>query len=68
VDANDVGVEQLDVFLINYLHWWCNVPNNKKYYNEQSNISYSLYIYSISSLEEKSWIQSLGINVARIWL
>ena len=46
----------LDVFLINYLHWWCNVLS--KYYNEQSNIAYSLYIHSISSLEEKSWMQS----------
>ena len=51
--------KQLDVFLINYLHCWCNVLNNKNYYNEQSNISYSLYIHSISSLEEKAWIQSL---------
>ena len=54
---------QLDVFLINYLHWWCNFLNNKKYYNEQSNISYSLYIHNISSLEEKAWMQPFTINL-----
>ena len=50
--------EQLDVFLITFLHWWCNVINNKKYSNEQSNISYLLYIHNISSLEERVWIQT----------
>ena len=50
--------KRLDVFLITYLHWWCNVINNKNYSNEQSNISYLLYIHNISSLEEKVWIQT----------
>jgi hypothetical protein len=45
------------------LHWWCNVLREKKYSNEQSNISYSLYIHSISSLEEKAWIQIFTINL-----
>jgi uncharacterized protein YhhL (DUF1145 family) len=50
--------EKLDVFLITYLHWWCNVINTKKYSNKQSNISYLLYIHNITSLEEKVWIQT----------
>ena len=50
--------KRLDVFLITYLHWWCNVINNKNYGNEQSNISSLLYIHNISSLDEKVWIQT----------
>jgi hypothetical protein len=54
--------EQLDVFLITYLHWWCNAISNNNYSNEQSNISYSLFMHSISSLEEKVWIQLFKRN------
>ena len=50
--------KRLDVFLITYLHWWCNVINNKNYSNEQSNISSLLYIHNISSLDEQVWIQT----------
>ena len=39
--------KQLDLFLITYLHWWCNIIiNNKKYSYEQNNISYLLYIHN----------------------
>jgi hypothetical protein len=55
--------KQLDVFLITYLHWWCNIIKNNNYSNEQSNISYSLFIHNISSLEEKDWIQTFTITL-----
>ena len=55
--------EQLDVFLITYLHGWCNVVNNNKIYNKQSNISYLLYIRNISTLEEKVWYKLIAINL-----
>jgi hypothetical protein len=48
--------------LLEYLHWWCNIINNNNYSNEQSNISYSLFIHSIFSLEEKDWIQTFYNN------
>jgi hypothetical protein len=50
--------KHLDVFFITYFHWWCNVISNTNYSNEQSNISSLWYIHSISSLEEKVWIQT----------
>ena len=28
---NKKACKQLDLFLITYLHWWCNIINNKKY-------------------------------------
>jgi len=59
--------KQLDVFLINYLHWWCNVRNNKQYYNEQSNISYSLYIHSISSLGYNIFTINLYFNSSQYY-
>ena len=42
--------KQLGLFLITYLHWWCNIINNKKYSHEQNNIAYLLYIHNICTI------------------
>ena len=57
-----MGKFKSSLVLLEYLHWWCNIINNNNYFNEQSNISYSLFIHSISSLEEKDWIQTFYNN------
>ena len=41
--------KQLGQFLITYLHWWCNIHNNK-YSLEQNNIAYLLYIRDICTI------------------